>query len=74
MKASNMTELTTFRDITRQMLKNRPLSVSTAEIAKEINVSPAWVNAFAKGKIPNPGVNTVETLNAFLKKINKKAR
>ena len=61
-----MIEVTTLRDNTRTLLLNRPASLSTAEIAAEIRVSSAWINAFAKGKIKNPGVVTVESLFVFL--------
>jgi hypothetical protein len=69
-----MTELTSLRDSTRQLLLDRPASLSTATIAKEIKVSTAWITAFARGAIDNPGVNTIETLNAYLKNNAKKAR
>lgn len=60
-------EITAFRDETILLLNNRPLSVSTKDIATYLGVTTQWVNQFAKGGINNPGVNTVETLNRFLK-------
>ena len=69
-----MTEVTTLRDSTRQLLVDRPQSLSTAKIAEDIGVSAAWLNSFARGEIRNPGVNTIETLNAYLKNIAKKVR
>lgn len=69
-----MTEGTTLRDTTRQLLVDRPASLSTATIATEVGVSSAWLNAFARGKINNPGVVTIEKLNAYLKTFAKKAR
>jgi transcriptional regulator with XRE-family HTH domain len=71
-------EKTTLRDETRELLRNRPLTVTTKDVAKFLGVSCQWVNQFARGLIPNPGVNTIETLNAFLKqeikKVNKNVR
>lgn len=68
-----MPEITTLRDETRELLLNRPASLSVGDIADAIKVSKSWLNAFARGDIPNPGVVTVETLNAYLKKCAKKA-
>lgn len=66
-----MSEITTFRDNTRTLLLNRPASLTIATIAKDINVSTAWLNMFARGKIDNPGVVTIETLHNYLKKAGK---
>lgn len=66
-----MAEVTTLRDETRELLLNRPASLSVGEIAEAIGVSKSWLNAFARGGIDNPGVVTIETLNAFLKKFSK---
>lgn len=63
--------ITTLRDETRLLLICRDPSLTIAEIAKAIDSSPQWLNQFARGSIPNPGVNTVETLNAFLKSKGK---
>jgi hypothetical protein len=73
-----MEQITTFRDETRQLLISRPFNLTIKMIAKEIKRTPQWVNKFARGKEPNPGVVTIETLNAFLKqeikKVNKNVR
>lgn len=66
-----MTEVTSLRDETRALLLNRPASVTVGEIAEAIGISKSWLNAFGRGDIQNPGVVTIETLNAFLKKISK---
>ena len=68
-----MKEITTLRDETIQLLNVRPVNLTTRIIAKEINTTPRWVNLFIKGEIRNPGVVTIETLNAFLKQEIKKA-
>lgn len=70
--ADRMKEITSLRDATRELLINRPASISPAEVAKAIGVSTSWVNSFARGDISNPGVVTIETLNAFLKNLNNK--
>lgn len=45
-----------------------------ADIARHLGVSPRWVNLLRHGKIPNPGVNTVERLYNYLKKANEYER
>jgi hypothetical protein len=60
--------VTRLRDETRHLLIHRPASLSTAEIVRATGISQTWLTTFANGKIPNPGVVTIETLNAFLKK------
>lgn len=69
-----MTSVTALRDETRDLLIRRPQNVSTQEIADAIGVSTAWLNMFARGKIANPGVVTIETLNRYLKKVMKVTR
>ena len=66
------TEKPTLRDSTRELLNNRPLSLTTKDIAEYLGVSCQWVNQFARGTIPNPGVMTIEKLNLFLKQEIKK--
>jgi predicted transcriptional regulator len=39
-------------------------------MAEECGVSVAWISRFAAGKIPNPGVNTVQCLHDYLVKVN----
>lgn len=61
-----MLKVTSLRDSTRQMLIDRPASVSASTIAKDLGVSVDWLHKFAQGKIPNPGVVTVESLHTYL--------
>lgn len=68
-----MTNVTNLRDRTRLALNNRPASLTLAEICKELDVSESWLRLFSRGKIENPGVVTIETLNEFLKNYKKKA-
>lgn len=37
-------------------------------IARQAEVSYSWLTKFANHKIPNPGVNTIERLDAILRK------
>lgn len=37
------------------------------EIAKRAGVSHSWMSKFMNGHIPNPGIRTLEKLNAALK-------
>lgn len=51
---------------TLHLVRNAPRSLSYAEMARQIEASPAWVQQFAKGAIPNPGVITVQRLHDYL--------
>lgn len=63
--------ITTLRDETRMLLICRDPSLSMVVIGKDVGVTPQWLNLFARGGIPNPGVVTIETLNAYLKGASK---
>jgi hypothetical protein len=56
-----------WRDSTRDLLNNRPASLSISKVAEACDVSEAWLRLFARGKIENPGVATVECLHTYLK-------
>jgi hypothetical protein len=58
---------TKWQDETRKLLLNRPATLSYKTIADSIGVTEAWVKLFAIGRTENPGVNTVEALNNYLK-------
>jgi predicted transcriptional regulator len=45
-----------------------------AEIARANDVSYSWITKLAQGKIPNPGVLTIERLNSYLRAQSKKTR
>ena len=68
-----MTEDSKWRDETRELFLNRPASLAVGAVAEAIDVSTSWLNAFARGKIDNPGVVTINKLNNYLKKHAKKA-
>lgn len=68
-----MKQISRLRDETRRLLVNRPKTLSAMDIAKEVGVSVAWLNSFARGDISNPGVLHIETLNEYLKNIENKA-
>lgn len=67
-----MVLITTLRDETRELLLNRPAKLTTRKIAEDVGVSVGWITAFSRGEIDNPGVVTIETLNAYLKTNQKK--
>lgn len=48
------------------LMNCRASELTFAEIAKQIDASPAWVSAFSRGLIPNPGVHTIQKLVEFL--------
>jgi hypothetical protein len=58
---------TKWQDETRHLLQNRPVTVTYKMIADAIGVTEAWVKLFAIGRTENPGVNTVEAMNNYLK-------
>lgn len=51
---------------TLHLVNSAPRSLSFAEMARQIEVSPGWVLAFAKEKIPDPGIRKVQRLHDFL--------
>lgn len=69
---TNNSELS-WRDQVREQLNERPVSLKIEKIAEDLNVSETWLRLFARGKIPNPGVMTVEALSKYLSNYNKKA-
>lgn len=68
---SEIIKISKFRDETRDLLNDRPASLSISAIAEATGVSEAWLNMFRRGEINNPGVVTVETINVFLKNYKK---
>lgn len=65
--------ITTLRDETRQLLLNRPVHLEYKTIGKKIGKSTRWLTMLSAGELTDPGVCTIETLNAFLKQEIKKA-
>lgn len=65
---------TKLRDETRGLLKNRPASLTNTKIAEDLNISIDWLTKFRDGKIENPGVVTIESLNVYLKNYISKVR
>lgn len=63
---------TQLQDETREMLNQRPASLKIRTIAKDIEVSPAWLHMFSRNGYPNPGIVTVGKLNLYLKEALKK--
>jgi hypothetical protein len=51
---------------TLYLVNNAPRSITFAEMARQIDVSPSWVSAFAKDLIPDPGVRKVQALHDYL--------
>ena len=58
---------TKWQDETRHLLQNRPVTVTYKMIADALGVTEAGVKLFAIGITENPGVNTVEAMNNYLK-------
>lgn len=45
-----------------------------AEIGRMAGLHPTWVSLFARGKVPNPGVVTLDKLQGGLKEWKRKTR
>jgi len=67
-------EVSNWLDETQHLLRDRPASLTMNEIAKELDVSPAWLYGFLNGTIKNPGVVTTNALNKLLKNRIKACR
>lgn len=65
-------QITSLRDETRTLLASymagKAVDKTLTVLAEEMQVSVNWIKLFVGGKIANPGVNTIETLNVYLKK------
>lgn len=68
MLATNPSKITTFRDKTLDLLQNRSVKLPFKKIAQDTGIGKRWLEMFAKDEIPNPGVNTIQTLYEYLSK------
>lgn len=64
---------TKLRDETRDLLCNRPASLSIGQIARDLEIAESWLNTFRRGEIENPGVVTICKLKEYLTNYNKNA-
>jgi hypothetical protein len=53
------------RDTTK-LLAQVPRAITMQKIAVEADLKPSWLSAFARNKIPNPGVVFVQRLFDYL--------
>lgn len=58
--------ITSLRDRTVEMLRNRPSSLTYEQIEKDTSIPVTWLKVLARGVIEEPGVNKIETLNVYL--------
>lgn len=56
-----------WRDATRELLIERPRTLTYEEISKDTGLSVAWLRDFASGRRQNPGICTVQALYSYLK-------
>ncbi|MBN46244.1 MAG: hypothetical protein CMH23_07200 [Methylophaga sp.] len=56
----------TLYEKTRDLLKNRPVTVTFASIEDATGIKESWLRMFNRGKIENPSVNTVQALYEHL--------
>lgn len=59
---------TSLRDTTLALLQERSVKLTFVKISEEIKVSETWLRMFSQDRIPNPGVNTIQTLYEYLSK------
>jgi hypothetical protein len=59
---------TSLRDKTLEMLQNRSVKLTFTQISKETGLNETWIGAFHQNRVPNPGVNFVQTLYEYLSK------
>ncbi len=55
-------------DKTLKLVRERPRTLTYDQIASDTGLKVSWLEAFAGGRIPDPGVRKVETLFAYLSK------
>lgn len=59
---------TTFRDHTRALLAQRPVTDTLDRIAEQTGLSRRWLTDFGSGTTEDAGVNKVQTLYEYLAK------
>lgn len=59
---------TAINDKTLYLLQNRNVQLTLRKIAEETGLDEAWLSAFNRQKISDPGVNKVQTLYEYLTK------
>ncbi len=57
---------------TLELLNDRPASLTIDKIAEDLGFSAAWLRMVARGKIEDPGVLKIQSLNRYLKNYKKK--
>jgi hypothetical protein len=62
---------TELRDKTRELLKNRPISMTLLLISEATGIEESWLKVFSSQGINEPSVNKVETLYLYLTKSSK---
>jgi len=62
---------TSWRDQTRKLLIERPRTLTYEQIEKDTGLGVRWLQTFANGSTPNPGIVFVETLHTYLTEAGK---
>ena len=63
---------TTLRDKTLELLQNRSVKLPLRKIAKDTGLTEGWLSMFGRDQIPEPSVNSVQTLYEYLAKLTIK--
>ena len=61
-----LTSMANLLDRARELLAGRPQDLSLVKIAAETGLDYSWLSKFSQGRIPNPGVKSVQTLHDYL--------
>jgi hypothetical protein len=53
-------------DKTLYLLRNRPRTITLADIARDTRIGMSWLRKYSEGNIPDPGARRLETLYVYL--------
>lgn len=59
-------EPTSLLDRTLSLLEEKSPELTLVKIAEDTELDYSWLCKFSQGRIPNPGVNGVQTLHDYL--------
>ena len=68
MLSTNYRISTSLRDKTLDLIQNRSVKLTFLVMSAETGIGERWMRMFSKDQIPNPGVNTIQTLYEYLSK------
>ncbi len=57
---------TSLRDRTLELLLNRNVQLTFKKIEEDTKLDEGWLSMFSRNKIPDPSVNSIQTLYEYL--------